>query len=316
MLINDSKYDFLRNQNKLSICYITYGGSHAYGTAIETSDIDIRGFGIGTLQQALLHKECEQIEDKNTDTIIYGFLKYIELLKNCNPNVLEMLGTREEDILYCNELGRILKNNIDLFLCKQVFYTFGGYATQQLRRLQNAMAANNDIDYKQNTQNTLYKSLNNMLQYFYKQYDIPEGSLSFTFKDDDIRILIDIKDFPVQKLLGLSNDIRTTVQNFNKLNHRNNKKDLPHMYKHAMHLVRLNLMGIDILNGEGLITYREKDLPLLMQIRNGNIPLVDVLAMADELEIKLKKAYKKSKLPNKPQIEKIDKLVYEAYTEQ
>ena len=46
----------------------------------------------------------------------------------------------------------------------------------------------------------------------------------------------------------------------------NRKKDENHLHKHAMHLIRLYLTGIDILEGRGVVTYREKDLPLLKKI--------------------------------------------------
>ena len=44
-LLKTPAYDFLREQERLKIQYLTLGGSRAYGTNIETSDVDIRGFG-------------------------------------------------------------------------------------------------------------------------------------------------------------------------------------------------------------------------------------------------------------------------------
>ena len=38
--------------------------------------------------------------------------------------------------------------------------------------------------------------------------------------------------------------------------------------KHMMHLVRLYLMCLDILEKEEINTYRENDIPFLMNIRN------------------------------------------------
>lgn len=89
--------------------------------------------------------------------------------------------------------------------------------------------------------------------------------------------------------------------------------DENHLHKHAMHLIRLYLTGIDILEGRGVVTYREKDLPLLRKIRAGEIPLDDVFKMANEFEGKISAAYKNSKLPDVPDAEKIDKLLIEIY---
>ena len=56
------------------------------------------------------------------------------------------------------------------------------------------------------------------------------------------------------------------IKAYGKLNHRNNKKDAPHLNKHAVHLIRLYLMAIDIFEKEEIITYRSDDLDLLLSI--------------------------------------------------
>lgn len=60
------------------------------------------------------------------------------------------------------------------------------------------------------------------------------------------------------------------ISTYDKLNHRNHKKDDNHLNKHAMHLIRLYLMCLDILENGDIVTYREKDLDLLMSIRKGD----------------------------------------------
>ena len=51
-----------------------------------------------------------------------------------------------------------------------------------------------------------------------------------------------------------------------------------------MHLVRLYLMGIDILQGNGIKTYREDDRELLLDIRNGKYSYEQIYNMAEKLE--------------------------------
>ena len=83
------------------------------------------------------------------------------------------------------------------------------------------------------------------------------------------------------------------VKDYGKLNHRNKKKDDLHLNKHAMHLVRLLIMGIEILEGKGINTYREKDREQLLEIRNGKYQKEDgsfykeFFDMVDCLEKKL-----------------------------
>ena len=44
-VLETKDYDFLRNEPLLkdNILFLTIAGSHAYGTNVETSDLDIRG---------------------------------------------------------------------------------------------------------------------------------------------------------------------------------------------------------------------------------------------------------------------------------
>ena len=138
-----SDYDFLRTNQKLNknIMFLTFGGSHAYGTNTEDSDIDLRGMFLPTKEDILFNfNEFEQFEDKKTDTVIYGLDKGISLLCKCNPNIIEMLGCREEDYAYISEAGKLLLKNKELFLSKLAIDTFSGYARKQLCRLKNALA--------------------------------------------------------------------------------------------------------------------------------------------------------------------------------
>ena len=47
---NSTEYDFLRQNEHLKnrIMFLTLGGSYAYGTNVETSDIDVRGCALNS----------------------------------------------------------------------------------------------------------------------------------------------------------------------------------------------------------------------------------------------------------------------------
>ena len=64
---------------------IGLGGSHAYGTNIPTSDMDIRGVAMHSAEDILLHRGFEQVINTPTDTTIYSLEKVVSLLQNCNP---------------------------------------------------------------------------------------------------------------------------------------------------------------------------------------------------------------------------------------
>ena len=134
LLLTD-QYNFLRDNENLgnNIMLLTLGGSRAYGTQNDNSDVDIRGIFGENKKQILGLSEATQFEHKETDTVIYSFNKIVKLMMNCNPNVIELFGTRDDMLFYISDEGKMLKDNVNLFLSKRAKFTFGGYADQQLR---------------------------------------------------------------------------------------------------------------------------------------------------------------------------------------
>ena len=98
--LHGEAYDFLRTNPHLGsrVMLLGLGGSHAYGTDTETSDLDIRGCAVLSKAEILCGESFEQVTDVATDTTIYAFPKLIHLLKDCNPNTIELIG--KEDIHY------------------------------------------------------------------------------------------------------------------------------------------------------------------------------------------------------------------------
>ena len=94
------KYDFLHTNKRLgsNILFLTLSGSHAYGTNVEGSDIDIRG--VAGSPEILGFNRFEQAIDNRTDTVIYAVNKFVGLLAQGNPSIIELLGNDPE--LYVN----------------------------------------------------------------------------------------------------------------------------------------------------------------------------------------------------------------------
>ena len=88
----------LRDRNL--ILFECISGSRAYGTELPTSDSDIRGVFI--LPQADFYSlnYVEQINDAKNDVVFYELRRFIELLARNNPNILELLCTPFDCILY------------------------------------------------------------------------------------------------------------------------------------------------------------------------------------------------------------------------
>ena len=117
--------------------YLTKHGSHAYGTARPTSDLDIKGVAIAPVEyyHGFLHK-FEQAEFREpADAVVYELRKFLHLASNCNPNIIEVLWTDESDHLKVTPLGERLLEARSLFLSKKARFSFAGYAISQLKRI-------------------------------------------------------------------------------------------------------------------------------------------------------------------------------------
>ena len=109
-ILANKDYAFLTENPLLNnnIILLTLGGSHAYGTNNENSDIDVRGVMFNPMSTLLGNGNFEQFEDKKTDTTVYGLNKYVGLLMNCNPNVIESLGCKPDHYIILTKEGQQL----------------------------------------------------------------------------------------------------------------------------------------------------------------------------------------------------------------
>ena len=135
-------YRFFHENNNLgkNIILIGLGGSYAYGMNKDSSDLDIRGISLNKKEEVLLGIDFEQVVDEKTDTTIYSFNKMIQLLTKMNPNTCEILGLQDWQYFYLHPIGKELLENRKMFLSKICIHTFGGYASSQLRRMENKAA--------------------------------------------------------------------------------------------------------------------------------------------------------------------------------
>ena len=319
--LNSSNYEFLRTDPNLgrNILILTTAGSIAYGTNVDTSDIDVRGVTIESKQDIMGLSSFEQFEDRTTDTVIYGLKKFITLCLNSNPNVLEILGTRPEHLLVITKEGQLLRDNVDLFLSKKAIQSFGNYATAQLRRLQNALARDNypQAEKEQHILNSISGQMDH-LKRTYKSFTDSEISLYIDKSDKEemeteIFIDISLKHYPLRDLKNIYSDMNNIVKDYSKLNHRNSKKDELHLNKHAMHLIRLLVTGTEILEGKGVNTYREKEREFFLDIRKGKYSYSDVFQMVDAYERRFKSAAENTSLPDKPDYKRVEELMIEIY---
>lgn len=321
--MQSAQYDFLRTNPRLGnrIILMGLGGSYAYGTNNENSDIDFRGITLNLPSDLLGLTEFEQYEDNSTDTVIYAFNKIIKLLLECNPNTIELLGLDEEQYLIKTPLGQELLDHKQLFLSKRAAKSFGGYASAQLRRLQNAIAG--DSMPQQDREQHIYNSVKNALEDFRRKNQLlDKGNINIYIDKSDnpefeTEIFIDAQyqHLPLRDYENMLGAMNSVIRDYDKLGKRNRKKDDNHLNKHAMHLIRLFMMAIDILEKGEIKTHRTKDSDLLKRIRRGDFQKEDrtfskeFYDMLSDYESRLELATKNTCLPDNPDMEKVEKFV-------
>ena len=321
-VLSRPEYEFLKSNPRLgnNTLFLTFGGSHAYGTNVEGSDIDVRGVAFKTQNEMYGLSNFEQFEDKATDTVVYEFNKFVGLVLNCNPNTIELLGGKPENTVFCRPEAQELFDNRRMFLSKKAISSFSGYATAQLRRIESAIMRGS-VDHAQTEEHLLRACESSIANIEGRYKELPKGALELRISpckgseyESEIVMDVSMKGYPLRDYKNLWSDLNNIVKNFGKINARNQKRDEAHLCKHMMHLIRLHLMCLDILEKEEIITHREDDIELLMAIRNGEYFENGTMTPAfrellNEMDKRLEYAAENTSLPAKPDYDKVNELV-------
>lgn len=311
-ILQSKEYDPLFNNCYGKIMLLGYGGSHAYGTNIETSDIDIRGFYQNPADEILgIVPDKEQYVDGTTDTTIYSLKKQIRLLESCNPNAIELLGLRPQDYFFISPEAQMILDNKDIFLSKKAVNTFGGYAYAQLNRLTNkrGRAAEEVIA---NEARSMSKSVRHIQEKYHKD------GMSIVIHEEENRLGVDIsiRDMDINDVSRILEEINQVHTCYKRSTRNDKAESRGRIAKHMMHLIRLYVMAIDILNKHEVITYREDEHDLLMDIRNGKYLKEDGVTPTKDFETilngytrRFEEAKVNTTLPDEPDYRKINNLV-------
>jgi len=119
-------------------------GSHSHGTYIPPvdptgiDDVDFMAIVIPPRERILGLRQFDHgtMKVEEIDCVVYSWNKYIRLLMKSNPNVIGTLYLRPEDMYLSDaEPMRSLIAQRDVFISKQVYHSFMGYAKGQLYKM-------------------------------------------------------------------------------------------------------------------------------------------------------------------------------------
>ncbi|WP_163394555.1 DNA polymerase beta superfamily protein [Flavobacterium limi] len=120
----------LKSQNL--ILFEVISGSKSFGLSTPTSDTDIKGVYYLPKEKFFGLDYIPQIANETNDEVYYEIGRFVELSIKNNPNILEILASPEDCILYKHPLMENLK--IEDFLSKLCKDSFAGYAVTQIKK--------------------------------------------------------------------------------------------------------------------------------------------------------------------------------------
>jgi predicted nucleotidyltransferase len=108
------------------ILFEVISGSRSYGLNTPTSDTDIKGVYYLPKEKFFGLDYIPHVANETNDEVYYEIGRFTELLLKNNPNILEILASPEDCILYKHPLMENLR--IEDFLSKLCKDSFAGYA--------------------------------------------------------------------------------------------------------------------------------------------------------------------------------------------
>jgi hypothetical protein len=270
-------------------------GSHLYGTNVPTSDKDYSGIFIADKSYYLGLESVNEVDFSITDKLesgknsskaidlkLYEFRKYVKLLMENNPNILETLFIRRKHILFMDEFGGELLRNKHLFPHQGLAEKFIGYSKSQLHKMKvkpdNLKALIDARDYLGNTIESGVKvgSPIDLL--------LGSGTPDFIKFSSDFCSIGDLK-FNLQNKIG--DVLESVATRIEKASHRaDGFLNYGYDTKFGMHCVRLLLEGKELLE-TGNLVFPLKEKNFLLDIRNGKYTADQIIKFAEDISNEL-----------------------------
>ena len=342
----------LKSQNL--ILFEVISGSKSFGLDTPTSDTDIKGVYYLPKGQFFGLDYIPQISNETNDEVYYELGRFVELLLKNNPNILEILATPNDCILYKHPIMEQLQ--LEDFLSKLCKDSFAGYAMTQIKKARGL---------KKKILNPIEKEKKSLLDFCY----ILEGYDSISLK-----FWLQTKHFK-QEYCGLTNmphskgvfalfynenaKYKGIIQkeNANEVSLSSiekGEKEIAYLYcnqdsyssyckdykeywdwikkrnddryntnqqhgknydsKNMMHTIRLLQTAENIIK-TGKLNIRVSNRDELLDIKSGKIEYDYLLEMADNLIISIENNYETCSLQDFPDKQKIEKILIEMRTE-
>jgi predicted nucleotidyltransferase len=291
-----------------TIVFETVHGSRAYGLATESSDTDLRGVYVPPRDAFYGFLERPEQVEAGPERVLYDIRKLFRLAAVSNPTILEILFTDRSDHVLVSPEGQILLDHRSDFLSRLAGDSFGKYGLAQLHRIRThrrwllspPKEKPDRGHFGLPERSTLPRDQQGALEAMSQDGRLDEAQLPAGFLD-----LLDRE----RRYRGA---LREWQQYQEWTRSRNPARaDLERRYgydtKHAMHLIRLLRMAVEILSS-GLVVVRRPDHEDLRAIRQGALSFDALLEEAAALGDRIRAAADASRLPERPDTARLDRL--------
>lgn len=338
------------------------GGSRAYGLSHEESDWDFKGCfihekekwfefepQINILEEKAADGYCEVVEGVvvESDLTLFEIRSFFNFLIKNNPNVLECLFVKEEDIFKCHASFREVLDSRHIFLSKKTQESFVGYAIAQIKRAQThrkwllnppkKQPERIDFDlpaipeFKKDQQNAFLAYLARMVEHNKKYFAILEDAPDLLIRDM-VNSTPSEQISELGKIFGLDTNFIDLIKRekayeqeaknwksyLNWQKNRNEKrfvleKKAGYDSKNIMHCIRLLVQAKEILErGDMTVDRSNIDAEYLKEIKDGKYSYEEVIEITNELRNEISAASRVSRLSDFPDEERIKKIYYDA----
>lgn len=323
-------------------------GSHLYGTSTPESDLDFKAIYLpsardivlgrvkGTIQQGRKKAACERNTKDDIDIETFSLCRYLELLTEGQTVSLDILFGYKNTMTFATDQGKeimqTIYDNRKRLITRNV-NAFVGYARQQAAKygikgsrmdsLKRTMMLLDDLHANHNPYDKLDKHSAAIVA-----LEIATKDLISLEKTPLVEIVM-LKgpkgafDAPHLRVNGRAIPFHATVKYAREivgkmLDGYGQRAHKAHLaggidWKALSHAVRVNSEAMELLETSE-ITFPCQNKDLLLKIKKGELPYEQVAEMIEEGLAKLYEAHEKSPLPDKPDQEFVDDLIYDVYS--
>jgi uncharacterized protein len=283
-----------------TVIFETVHGSRAYGLATESSDTDLRGVFVPPPVGFLGYVAATDQLEPGPERVLYEIRKLFRLAAVCNPTVIEILFTDPSDHVGVSPEGeRLLAHRSD-FLSRLAGDSFGRYGLAQLHRIRThrrwllspPQRKPDRRDFGLPERSVIPRDQQGAAEAMLADGRLAESELPAHFMDlldRERRYRASSREWQqYQEWTRSRNPVRAELE-----------REFGYDTKHAMHLIRLLRMAVEILS-RGEVVVRRPDAGDLLAIRRGALTFDALLEQAESLGSQAKLLADSSPLPPRP----------------